>query len=378
MLSPTSRLKDFPSLENRVYLNTAAEGIPPAGVISAINQYAQDKIVGMDGRLLHQEQWNQAKSKTAKFYNLESKQIGICSSASEAYNLAYMALRLKDGDEVVINDLDFPSGTTPWMTESSKAVVKIWRSKNGQLDLQDLVKLLTPKTRLVNISLVSFYNGFRLDVDEVSQIVRHNSGAMLAVDVTQALGRIPLDVKKADLIISATHKWLLASHGGGLVGVSPERADEWNVPAGGWFNLENPFDESLFEKLVTKKGAASFMVGMPNYPAIYAINAGLTYIDSIGVQAIDAHCKELVTMCLDGLSQLPVEMLGPISPRLPSGIIAFKHANFEKLNQYLRSEGIHVMSHAGRLRVAIHGYNNEDDVTFFLSTLKKALRVHAS
>ena len=145
MLSPESRLKDFPSLKNRVYLNTAAEGIPPAGVIAALNQYAQDKIIGMDGRLLHQEQWVQAKSLTAKFFNLNSDQIGICSSASEAYNLAYMALRLKDGDEVVVNDLDFPSGATPAMTESSKAKVKVWRSKNGVLDLKDLEKLLSPK-----------------------------------------------------------------------------------------------------------------------------------------------------------------------------------------------------------------------------------------
>ena len=68
MLSPESRLKDFPSLKNRVYLNTAAEGIPPASVIAALNQYAQDKIIGMDGRLLHQEQWVQAKSITAKFF----------------------------------------------------------------------------------------------------------------------------------------------------------------------------------------------------------------------------------------------------------------------------------------------------------------------
>lgn len=378
MLSPKSRLRDFPSLENRVYLNTAAEGIPPASVISALNQYAQDKILGMDGRILHHEQWVQAKSKIAQFFNLESDEIGICSSASEAYNLAYMALRLKEGDEVVINDLDFPSGSTPWMTESSKAIVKIWRSKNGILNLQDLEKLLSPKTRLVNISLVSFYNGFRLDVDEVSQIVRRNSGAMLAVDVTQALGRIPLDVKKADLIVSATHKWILASHGGGLVGVSPERADEWNVPAGGWFNLENAFDDSRLKNLITKKGAASFMVGMPNYGAIYAINAGLTYIDSIGVGAIDNHAKQLVTVCRDGLAQLPVEILGPISPRLLSGILAFMHPRFEEITQYLHSEGVHVMSHAGRIRVAIHGYNNQDDIAFFLETLKKALLVHAS
>ena len=378
MLSPESRLKDFPSLKNRVYLNTAAEGIPPASVIAALNQYAQDKIIGMDGRLLHQEQWVQAKSITAKFFNLNIDQIGICSSASEAYNLAYMALRLKDGDEVVVNDLDFPSGATPAMTESSKAKVKVWRSKDGVLDLKDLEKLLTPKTRLVNISSVSFYNGFRLDVDEVSQIVRRHSGAMLAVDVTQALGRIPLDVKKADLIVSATHKWILASHGGGLVGVSPERADEWNVTAGGWFNLENAFDESRFEKLISKKGAASFMVGMPNYAAIYAINAGLGYIDSIGVGAIDDHAKKLVTMCLEGLAELPVEMLGSISPRLLSGIVAFKHPKFEEINQYLHSEGVHVMSHAGRIRASIHGYNNQDDVAIFLETLKKALLLHAS
>lgn len=378
MLSPESRLRDFPSLENRVYLNTAAEGIPPASVIAALNQYAEDKILGMDGRLLHQEQWIQAKSNIAQFFNLESDEIGICSSASEAYNLAYMALRLKDGDEVVINDLDFPSGTTPWMTETSKAVVKVWRSKNGVLDLKDLDKLLTPKTRLVNISLVSFYNGFRLDVDEVSQVVRRNSGALLAVDVTQALGRIQLDVKKADLIISATHKWLLASHGGGLVGVSPERADEWNVPAGGWFNLENAFDDSHFKNLITKKGAASFMVGMPNYAAIYAINAGSTYIQSIGVDEIDNHAKQLVTMCLDGLAELPVEILGPTSPTLLAGIVAFKHLRFEEINHYLHSKGVHTMSHAGRIRVAIHGYNNQNDILFFLEVLKEALLAHAS
>ena len=378
MLNPESRLKDFPTLQNRVYLNTAAEGIPPAGVIAALHQYAQDKILGMDGRLLHQEQWIQAKSKVAQFYKLENHEIGICSSASEAYNLAYMGLRLKDGDEVIVNDLDFPSGMTPWMTDSSKAVVKVWRNKNGVLDLHDLEKLLTPKTRLVNISSVSFYNGFRLDVDEVSEVVRSKSGAMLAVDVTQALGRIPLNVKKADLIISATHKWILASHGGGLVGVSPERADEWNVPAGGWFNLENAFDESRFEKLITKKGAASFMVGMPNYAAIYAINAGLTYIDSIGVEAIDNHAKDLVTRCLEGLTELKVEMLGPISPRRLSGIMAFRHPRFEEINQYLHNEGIHTMAHAGRIRIAIHGYNNQDDIAFFLEVLKKALLAHAS
>lgn len=377
MLSKESRVQDFPTLTNRVYLNTAAEGIPPQSVVSALSQYGADKLLGMDGRLLHEEQWRQTKSKFAQLVGLSSADIAICSCSSEAYNLAYLALRLKAGDEVIINDLDFPAGATPWMTDSSPAVVKVWRSRNGELDTNDLTKLLSSKTRLVNTSLISFYNGFRIDVNEISDAVRRYSGAMLAVDITQGLARVPLDLKKADLVISSTHKWLLGSHGGGLVGVSPERADEWNVPAGGWFNIENAFEDSRFDSLVNKKGAASFMVGMPNYPAIYPINAALEYIMNIGVSEIDEHCKELVAFCRAAIADLPVEILGPSSPKLQSGIIAFKHSNIEEIYNKLHAERIHTMLHAGRIRVSIHGYNDKADIERFLEVLKSALATYA-
>ena len=97
--------------------------------------------------------------------------------------------------------------------------------------------------------------------------------------MADALGRKLRPTSPArDLIVSSTHKWILASHGGGLVGVPTTRAAEWTVPAGGWFNLDDPFGPNRFEQAVSKPGAASFMVGMPNYPAIYAIRAALAYI----------------------------------------------------------------------------------------------------
>lgn len=375
MLDSESRWKDFPSLANRTYLNTAAEGIPPLAVIKALEQYGQDKLLGMDGRLLHADQWNQAKSKVGQLFGLEAKDIGICSCSSEAYNLANLALRLKEGDEVIINDLDFPAGATPWLNDTSPAQVKVWRSKQGVLHTEDLSKLLSSKTRLVNTSLVSFYNGYRVDVEEISGVIRERSGAMLAVDVTQGLARIPLDVRKADLVISSTHKWLLGSHGGGLVGVMPERADEWTVPAGGWFNLEDPFGPTRLEKITIKKGPESFMLGMPNYPAIYAINAALGYILNIGVESIHEYAKGLVKMCLEGVEDLPVEVLGPFSPDRPSGIIAFRHPDYENIGKELHKEKIHVMTQAGRIRVSIHGYNTESDVRRFLEILGRVLQV---
>jgi len=373
MLSDVTRAADFPSLKDRVYLNTAAEGIPPKAVIDALHQYAEDKILGMDGRKLHEAQWGAARETVAKAYGLTADEIGLCSCSSEAYNLARIALNLREGDEVVVNDLDFPSGPTPWIQPSCAATVKVWRAREGVLRLEDLEKLLTAKTRLVVVSLVSFYNGFRLAVGPVLEMVRRKSDALVSVDVTQALGRIPLELNDVDLIVSSTHKWILAAHGGGLVGVPKKRAAAWTANAGGWFNLSNAFDADRFDRVVTKPGAASFMVGMPNYAAVYAARAGLDYVLGVGVEKIDAHCRPLVAACLAGLKGLPVEVISPKDPAALAGIISFKHPEAIEVNERLRAKNIHIMSQAGRLRVAIHGYNTMGDVERMLSGLTEAL-----
>ena len=375
MLTDDARQTDFPSLADRSYLNTAAEGIPPAPVIDAIHQYAEDKILGMDGRKLHEAQWDQAKELVAEFYGLTPGEIGLCSCSSEAYNLASIALQLREGDEVVINDLDFPAGATPWLQPSCPATVKVWRARDGALRTDDLVPLLSPKTRLLTVSLVSFFNGFMIPLREVIDTVRNHSPGLLALDVTQALGRIPLDITDVDLVVSSTHKWILASHGGGLIGVPSARTADWTVPAGGWFNLENAFDEDRFDRTVTRPGGASWTVGMPNYAAVYAVRAGLAYIRSVGVEAIRAHADPLVRVCLDGLKQLPIELITPDEPGALGGILAFRHPEADRIHAHLHAQDIHIMAHAGRLRVAIHGYNTEADVERLLSSLRDALAV---
>jgi selenocysteine lyase/cysteine desulfurase len=241
------------------------------------------------------------------------------------------------------------------------------------LRVEDLVDLLRPTTRLVTVSLVSFFNGFMLNLAEVAATVRQHSPALLAVDVTQALGRVPLSLTGADLIVSSTHKWILASHGGGLVGVPKARAAEWTVPAGGWFNLEDAFGPTRFERAVSRPGAASFTVGMPNLPAVYALRAALGYIQQIGVPAIDRAARPLVLACVDELKKLPIELLTPAEPDHLAGILAFRHPKADEIHRRLHERQIHVMSHAGRLRVALHGYNAMEDVEKFLRELVAAI-----
>jgi len=371
MLTKESREIDFPSLKNRVYFNTAAEGIPPIAVVESFSEYAKDKLLGMDGRLLHEKKWRSVRDETAKLYGLRAEDIAICSCSSEAYNLIYLALRLKAGDEIIINDLDFPAGATPWLNDQSPATVHVWKSVDGVLRTEDLTKLLNPKIRIVTLSMVSFYNGYTVDLEEIAATIHQNSSALLAVDVTQALGRIPLQLDAADIIVSSTHKWILGSHGGCLIGINPRRSSELLVPAGGWFNLENAFEKDRFEKLVIKPGDGSFMVGMPNYAAIYPVATALKYINAVGVELIDKHAYPLVDQCRSMIAELPVEFLGPINPKNSSGIIAFKHKDYEAINIILKAENIHVMCHAGRIRIAIHGYNTESDVEKLVRTLQK-------
>jgi selenocysteine lyase/cysteine desulfurase len=374
MLDEYTRRQDFPSLANMTYLNTAAEGIPPVVVGEAFAQYFRDHQLGMDGRPLHFAQWEAVRQLTSSLFGLSAEEVGICSSSSEAYNLAAWALKLKPGDEVVINDLDFPAGSTPWIHPNCPATVKLWRAREGALRVEDLTPLLGPRTRLVNTSLVSFYNGYKVDLPHVAEVVRKHSPALLAVDVTQALGRIPLQLHGADFIVSSTHKWILASHGGGLVGVRKERESELTVPAGGWFNLQDPFGEERFERIANKPGAASFMVGMPNFAAIYAIRAAMEYLLGIGIENIACSADPLVDYCLNELNEMPVELLTPCEKSSLAGIVAFRHPKTEKIYRYLHEKNIHVMRPNGRIRISIHGYNTHQDIDRFLRTLKEALK----
>jgi cysteine desulfurase/selenocysteine lyase len=373
VLDPETRRADFPTLEGMTYLNTAAEGIPPLAVRNAYLEYFADRQQGAPGRAAHARHWEAARAAAARILGMRTEEIALCSCSSEAFNLAALALRLQPGDEVVITDLDFPAGQTPWLLPTCPATVRLWQAREGALRTEDLVPLLGPRTRLVTLSLVSYYNGHRVPVQEVAATVRARSGALLAVDITQALGRLPLVLTGADLVISSTHKWILATHGGGIVGVPRERAAEWTVPAGGWFNHRDPFARAGLEAPEPLPGAASFAVGMPNYPAVYAIRAALEYLERIGIERIAREADPLVRQCLDGLRRLPVEILTPDLPDEMSGILAFRHPRMQEIHAQLAEQQIHLMCSAGRLRISIHGYNTAQDVERFLRGLHALL-----
>lgn len=368
MLAADTRLVDFPSLAGEAYLNTAAESIPPRQVHAAVGEYLLDKSLGMNGRDGHFRRAERCREVAARLLSLAPREVAFCSCASEAYNLLHSALDRRTDDEVVVSDLDFPAGVTPWLV--SGTATRLWTSREGRLDPADLEPLLGPRTLLVQVSLVSFWNGHRLDWPAVRELVRRRApDALLAVDVTQALGRIESPCPGADLVISSTHKWALGLHGGCVVGVRADRAERLSPRAGGWYHVENAFEADRFREARLKGGAAGFAVGMPSFAAIYALDAGLRYLEAVGVGRIAAHADPLVGALEVALLSLGIEPLCRADPARMSGIVAFRHDDAAGLHAMLERERIRVMHHAGRIRLAVHGYTTAEDVERFTRTL---------
>lgn len=371
MLTESTRLRDFPTLSGITYLNTAAESIPPRCTGEAIAAYWQDKQRGMKGRDGHFAQVEACREVSARMLGLPTADVSFCSCSSEAYNLLASALQLRASDEVVVTDLDFPAGVTPWLRATDGPSLRLWKSVEGALDAGDLAPLLNERTRLVQVSLVSFYNGHRINWQAFRDTVRRLAPhAVISVDITQALGRVVLDCNGADILISSTHKWTLGIHGGCIIGIPAASAARLTTHAGGWLHLQNAFDADRFERAVSKTGAASYSVGMPNFVALYALNASLRYLEGVGVAEIAAHADPLVAEAEAGLRGLGVK---PMCRWDGTGILAFQHPRSTELHAALERENVLVMHNAGRIRIAVHGYNTQDDIRHFLRVLATLL-----
>ena len=376
MLTESSRAADFPSLNGIHYLNTAAESIPPLCVNEAVAEYMQHKSLGMRGRDFHFPRVEACREITARHLGLSTDEVSFCSCSSEAYNLLANALQLTPQDEVVVTDLDFPAGATPWLTapEASRPVTRLWQNRDGALDLGDLAPLLNERTALVQVSLVSFYNGHRIPFAPLRDTIRKLAPqSVIAVDVTQALGRVALDCQDADILISSTHKWTLGIHGGGVIGIPQKSAARLTTRAGGWYHIANAFDADRFESARIKPGALSFSVGMPSFAALYALNASLRYLEAVGMDKIVAHADPLVARVHAGLQELGITALSAAQPDCSSGIVSFKHANTTAINDALLAQNIHVMHQVGRIRIAVHGYTTAEDIDKLLATLRSSI-----
>ena len=362
--------QDFIGVEDATYLYTGAESAPLKSQAQALERYLQERSRAEAGRAEHIETEKRCKQRVADLMGCATDDVGLVGSASEAIVLIASGIDFKPGDNIVTNDLEFPSTVLPWIQMKEHGVeVRLVRSRDWQFTPEEVTEQIDGRTRLVAVSHVSYLSGLRLDLDPIAHAA-HAHGALLLADVTQSLGVVPVDVGAYDFAVASTYKWLLGVHGGGVLYWNRARLPDFAPGAVGWFSVDNFLSEDRFEKITWKPTAERFELGMPAHAAIYALENGVRYLQQYGADRIGAHVEALGDELIDGLRAQGWTVMTPEERSRRAGNFSIAVEDAVTVRDALIEKNVHTWGGDGRVRGSLHLYNDSADVAAYLAALQ--------
>jgi selenocysteine lyase/cysteine desulfurase len=235
---------------------------------------------------------------------------------------------------------------------------------------EDYVSAIDETTGLVSVPLISYRNGLRLPVAEVTEAA-HAAGARVFVDAYQAAGVVPVDVKAlgCDYLVAGSLKYLLGLPGIAFLYARAGLPDALEPELTGWFGRVDPF--AFDPRTLDFPAAASrFETGTPAIPSAYAAVAGLETLAEADPKAIEAHVRGLVDHAHDRLSEIGRTLWSPADPALRGPQVAVVDDDPDALAARLAERRI-VTSPRGRLlRLSFHYYNDVADVDAVVDALR--------
>jgi cysteine desulfurase/selenocysteine lyase len=363
---------EIPVLADCAWLYTGAEGPPLAAQAEALATYLANRALASAGRDAHAEVEASLRQRLAGMLGYDVGDIALVSNAGEAMNLVAQSIEMRPGDNVVLNDLEFPSVVQPWLRLASKGVeVRVARHVGTELQVADIVSLLDERTRVVAFSHVSYKSGFRHDVKALSQAAAQ-VGALVLMDATQSLGALPVPADRADVVVSSSYKWLLGGHGIGILAWNRVRRPLPEPPAVGWRSVADTFAADRFQRYHLHDDSRRFEIGYPSYPTIYALDRSIAWLNEFDPDAVRDHILALTGRLVGELAERGCELLTPNDPARRSGNVSIRAARGAELAEYLAAEGIHCWGGDGRLRASLHLFNGDDDIDRLLAALDEA------
>jgi selenocysteine lyase/cysteine desulfurase len=362
----------FPIFEHTIYANSCSQGALSLDVRQAYEEY----LAGWDEHGAEWEHWVEraeaARGSFARLVNADAGEIAVTTSVSQGVSGLVSALPLERGrNRIVISEFEFPTvGQIAHAQELRGAEVAHVRPEpDGRIPLERFAEAIDERTALVCCTAISYRTGYRLDVAEVAELA-HERGALILADSYQAAGAIPLDVRAlgVDLLTAGTVKYLLASAGLAFMYVR-EGLHERLIPTQtGWFA-----DEDIFRMDISDYSPAAdarrFDSGTPPVPNIYAGLAGIAIVEDVGVPAIETHVRGLVELLLAGLDEMGATVATPTADGERGPLVCVASTDPRALVEALRSERIVTSERDLNLRISLHLYNVEDDVSRILEAL---------
>src|SRR6202140_4180513 len=222
----TDYRQEWFEIKDAPYLNLASQSPMPKVAHRAVQTAIEwKKFPHHTAESANFEVPNRIRASIAKLIGAKSEEIALTTGASTGMSAVAYGLTWKPGDEVLTAKGEFPLQYATWkpMEAREGIVLKIVAPRDHFITADDFLAAITPKTRMVSVSLVRFDNGVLLDAARIAAAC-HAQGALLLLDASQACGAVPINVQTlgVDFLVSAGYKFLLGPFGTGFFWAKPE------------------------------------------------------------------------------------------------------------------------------------------------------------
>ena len=358
---------DFAIPSGQTYLNSAFIHPMPLASAQAVARY-------VESRTFSRERWSgddlaaKVRAQFASLINSTPAEISLVESTSRGENLVVNGLGLPGHDGNVVTDALHFEGSLVLYGELQKQGldVRLVRPREWRIDLSDMEKVVDRKTRLVAVSLVSWYNGFQHDLTRVCELAH-------------APGNTPIDVRASgvDFCACSTFKWLMGDFGLGFLYVrqglldTVMRRSEYGYQQADTALHYLPSDPPAAAPVTWTMHAdarAHFQVGTYGQGAINALAESLAYLQRVGVERIHAHRQPLLRRLHAELPRLGFTAITP--PDSSSAIASFTARDAEqRFAGRLKQAGVSVTLSGERLRISPSLFNGIGDIDRLLNVL---------
>jgi len=371
ILEIRSRFRIF---QRKIYLNSCSQG----ALSDAVQIGLEDYIASWHEQGSPWETWvdhyEAAREAFAQFINASPDEVAIVTSASAGINSIASALSFRERNKVVMGEFEFPTMGHVWLAQRARgADVQFVSAEGNRIPAVNYEKMIDRNTLIVPLTHVCFKNGFRSEVDAVTQMA-HQAGALVMLDDYQDCGTRPVDVKAMDLdfYVTGTLKYLLGPPGLAFMYVRKDLISTLQPTVTGWFAQTNPFafDPQHIDLSPT---ARRFESGSPSVPNVYAAMPGFQLLQEIGMENVSTHIRKLTQLLLSTALDMGIRVKTPSDSAGPLVVLQSSDSNL--LVQKLAESDIVASSRHDGLRIAFHVYNTLDDVNAVMEVLRKNINL---
>lgn len=397
--------RDFPILQTEVYpgvplvyLDSAASSQKPAVVLETMDRYYREMNANVH-RGIHclseraTNAYEDARQRIARFINApDPAGVIYVSNATEGLNLvaySWGRANLRPGDEILLTEMEHHANLVPWQitAEATGAVLRyVPFLPDGTLDLEQLPRLLTEKTKLFAFTAMSNVFG---TINPTKELVAaaHAVGAIAVVDAAQSVPHMAVDVQDldCDFLAFSGHKMCGPTGSGILYGKRHLLEAMPPFMGGGDMIRRVRLEGSTWNELPYK-----FEAGTPSVAEGIGLGAAVDYLSQVGMEQIHEHERQVTSYALEALSEIEgLSVLGPPAGQR-GGAVSFtlKGLHPHDIAQLLDEDGIairaghhcamplhHKLGISASARASFYLYSTTAEVDKLVQSLERARKI---